>query len=302
MPFSDYNNLKIAFQTWRQTYVRADDRGSNPGVDQSSGNTIGDWEKWDVYIQSDGTVSFKGAHGKYMRADNGGGVNQTDTIGAWEKWTPNEIVPGVYSFKGAFGYLRAGNDGYMNQTQTVGPWEKFTLQVVSDCLEVYDFVYAINQAVIANTQPKAIQGQTMSNNSDTPQTMSIQFSPTYQTSSTWTQTVGLTIGEKIGFKAGLPLIAEATVEISVESKHEWSSGKEIMESQQFSATLNMEVPAKSRCSSRVNFSESNLNIPWTAKAAWRGVTGANTVTQISGTWSGTSVWDVHYTIDAPVHL
>jgi len=269
---------------------------------------VGPWEKWGVLPQSNGLYAFKSAHGKYMRADDSGsmpGINQQTSIGAWEQWAVIESVPGsgVYSFKSAHGrYLRAGDDGNMNQQTSIGPWEKFTIQVVSDCRSVYNVVYAIDQAKIFDTQPKSIASQSMTNNSDLKQTMNVQISQQYETKSTWSQTNGIKIGTKVSMKAGVPEIAEVSVEVSTEVSHEWTSGQEETKTQLFSATLPMDVPPKSRCSARVTFHESKMDIPWKAKAVWVGVDSADAVTDIGGTWTGTTVYDIQYTVDAPIHL
>jgi len=306
MPFSEYNNLVIAIKTWRNTFLRADDSGGMPGVNQQT--YVGPWEKWGVLQQGDGKFAFKSAHNKYMRAIDGNnmpGINQQTSIGDWEKWQVEETVPGsgLYWFKSAHGrFLRAGDDNNMNQQTSVGPWEKFTIQVVSDCLEVYDVVYKIDQAKIFDTQPKSLATQSMSNNSNDSQTMNVQISEQYQTKSSWSQKDGVKVGVKVGFKAGIPLLGDSSVEVSTEYSHEWTSGTEETKTQTFTATLPMVVPAKSRCSSRVTFHESKMDIPWSAKAAWRGVDDARSVTVIGGTWSGTTVYDIQYTIDSPVHL
>jgi len=306
MPFSDYSNLLIAIKTWRNTFVRADDSGSMPGVNQQT--SIGAWEKWGVIPQSDGTFAFKSAHGRYMRADDSGsmpGVNQQTSIGAWEKWTAIENVTGsgVYSFKSAHNkYLRAGDKGEMNQQTSIGAWEKFTIQVVSDCLEVYDVVYSIDQAKIFDTQPKSLASQSLSNSSEISQSMNIQIQEQYQTKSSWSQKDGIKVGVKVSMKAKIPFVGESGIDVSTEYSHEWTSGTEETKTQTFSATLPLVVPAKSRCTARVTFHESKMDIPWKAKAAWRGVDDARSVTNIGGTWDGTSVYDIQYTVDAPVHL
>jgi len=301
MPFSDYDGLFIAIRTWRNTFLRAEDGGQ---VNQQT--FIGPaWERWGVLKQSDGKFAFKSCHNRYMRAlDVGGGINQQSFIGDCEKWQVEETVPGsgLYSFRsGLATYLRAGADDHMNQQTFVGPYEKFTIEVVSDCIEVYDMVYMIDQAKIFDTQPKSLAAQTMSNNSNNPQTMSIKISEQYQTKSSWSQSNGVKVSAKAELRAGVPIIGEAKVEVSTEYTHEWTSGTEETKTQTFTANLPMLVPAKSKCASRVTFHESKMDIPWTAKTAWKGVDGRS-VTTIGGTWSGTTVYDIQYTIDAPVTL
>jgi hypothetical protein len=173
---------------------------------------------------------------------------------------------------------------------------------VSDCLEVYDVVYQTDLSKIFDTKPVSLASQSVSNYSDTPQTMTIQITQSYNTTSSWSQTDGITVGAKTSFQTGIPFIAEGKIEISASETHSWTSGTSETTTQTFTASVPVTCPAKSKISSRVTFHQSKMDIPWRAKAAWRAVTDQTSVTDIGGTWDGTTVYDVQYTIDAPQPL
>jgi len=301
MPFSENAGLLISIKTWRNTWVSADQGG---GVNQQDHCQA--WENWGVSLQSDGSFAFLGSHGQYMSAMNGGvgaGINQQGHIQAWEKWRVSEPSPGQYNFLGAHGmYLSAWDNGNMVQQNHAQAWETFTIEVLSACEKIYDVVYTLDQTKIMNKQPKSLSGQTLVNESNDPQQMTMVISQEYSTTSSWSQTDGIKVGVKVSMEAGIPDIGKASVEVSTEVSHEFTSGAQETTTGSFSSSLPMTVPPRSSCTAVVNFTESSLDVPWKAKAQWKGMNNQLVVTTIGGTWSGTTVYDIQYTIQAPVHI
>jgi hypothetical protein len=89
MPFSDYNNLLIAFRSWKNTYLRS---GHNDEKKVTQSTDLENDEKWTVLAQSDGSFAFKSSHNWYLRADDNTnkGINQGKSLEGWEKWTVEE--------------------------------------------------------------------------------------------------------------------------------------------------------------------------------------------------------------------
>jgi len=318
MPFSDFDNLLVSIETWRNTYLRASDIAGKilgipvvlppilyPIVDQQT--TVGGWEKWGVVPRPNGKYAFKGAHNKYMRADsNTPEVTQTDTIQAWEEWEVTEDASGstpVYSFKSAHGlYLRASEEGPMTQTKSVSTWEKFTVEVVGEFLGIFDMSYDLEQAKKWNDHPKTLISQTLTNHGDIAQQMTVQINEQYAVKNSFGQKVGAKVSCKVSGGAKVPFVADGKVEVTAEVSAEFSFGQEITKTHTFVATIPFTAPPRSQCTGKVKFHETKLNVPWKAKAAWKGVDDKRYLSDIGGVWDGTCVYDISYTVEKPVLL
>jgi len=300
---SDFFGLQVAIRSFHGTYFRAHPGGEGAGLDLQT--QVGPWEKFSLEDQGNGKVAIKTAHGTFLRSHPGGEGAKVDLqtkVGPWEQYEITYSV-GIWTIKSAHGtFLRShpGGEGANVDLQTqVGPWEKYTFEVVSEALEVFDVVYALDHAKILATVPKSIASQTMTNNSELEQSMTVQINQTLTTKFSWSQKDGVKVGLKTTLKTGIPFLAEGKVEISAEYSHEWTSGSEESKSSSFTASLPMKVPAMSRQTARVTYHESNMEVPWKAKCSWKGTTA---VKEIAGVWGGVSVHDVQATIDAAVKL
>jgi len=316
MPFVDFVDLLISIKTKNGTFICAQDNGT---VDTQK--QVGPWEKWSVISHNDGRFSFKSAHGKYLRAEPVrigiptdkipspflvepiAKVDQADKIDFWEKFEVVDHGNDVYSFKTHHGtYLRGDDDRKVScHDHSIKEREKFTVEVVSECLEVYDVKYNLNHHQILSTIPKSIGTQTVSNSSDIQQSMSISISQQYSTKHSFTQTYGLKLGVKATGEIGIPFVANGKIEISAEISGSWTIGEEETVTKTFQATLPLLVPPHSRISSRVTFNESSMYVDWTAKASWSGMSG-KVAKDISGVWRGVTLSDVHYTVDSAVRI
>ncbi|MGI5149296.1 fascin domain-containing protein [Plantactinospora sp. CA-294935] len=112
-------------------YVSADDGGSRPLV--TNGPRIDLWERFQVFHNTDGTVSFKAVNGKFV--SGGGGplplIAEGPAIGLWEKFeyvAPAPVV--VLKAQVNNKYVSATNGGH-SPLVTAGPapnaWEKLEL-------------------------------------------------------------------------------------------------------------------------------------------------------------------------------
>lgn len=88
----------------------------------NSQNWVGDWEKWYLVLNSDGSYSLKSAFGWYVSVRGSGAyqlVKQMSAIGGWEKFSITNSN-GLWCIKSnAWGnYLRMSASGYNKNVNT----------------------------------------------------------------------------------------------------------------------------------------------------------------------------------------
>merc|ERR1712111_242960 len=75
-----------------------------------------------------GKIALKGAHGKYLVAEDDGRANANrNRVGHWESFEVIDVGGNSFAFKSwKSKFLVAENDGSLNANRAnLGPWEKF---------------------------------------------------------------------------------------------------------------------------------------------------------------------------------
>ncbi|AFY58915.1 Ca2+-binding protein, RTX toxin [Rivularia sp. PCC 7116] len=135
------NETMIAVKTFHNTYVKAS-RPDTGNWHLAQNSFIGDWEKFTVVNNGDGTISLRTFHEHHFwKADNIGrdvfgywNVQQNSYIGDWEKFRVESHSDGRISFKTFHGnfahYVRAydGNGNGIDQVRDLGNWQKFWVE------------------------------------------------------------------------------------------------------------------------------------------------------------------------------
>lgn len=101
---------------------------------------IGDWEKFDLITNPNGTVSFQTVNGFYITAEEGGGKGVSTNrmaANAWEQFTPEgkayKCIDGIHYLG-----VEIGSDSHMNAIRaSVGNWEEFT----TEFLDIPDVIW-----------------------------------------------------------------------------------------------------------------------------------------------------------------
>lgn len=117
------------------SYVSADNTGTSPLIANRA--TAGDWERFKVINNSDGTVSLLSlANIKYVQADlNNGGrlIASASFIGTWEKFYRQDLGNGLIALRSVANNmyvcadLNNGNVLYANRAAVGGAWEQFVI-------------------------------------------------------------------------------------------------------------------------------------------------------------------------------
>lgn len=129
--YAPYSGTSISLQSVAHNkYVVAEDNDKM----NANRNSIGSWEKFKMFKNSDGTYSFRSSHNKYVSAkSNGDLLADRDSIQIWEKFFRIKNDDKTVSFESvAYGkYMSAQQNGDLDVDRTaIGSWEKF--KVITD--------------------------------------------------------------------------------------------------------------------------------------------------------------------------
>merc|ERR1719282_1674505 len=123
-------------------------------------DNAGPWEAFTVVTVGNDQFAFRGAHGKFLVAENDGDktVNANrDNRGPWETFTAEINSNGTTSFRSSHGtYLSAQPDGrLLDNGPRVNQWEYFHVTLANN-IQV-SFKGAHNKYVVAESDNKTVQ-------------------------------------------------------------------------------------------------------------------------------------------------
>ncbi|KAF8575024.1 hypothetical protein K439DRAFT_774844 [Ramaria rubella] len=127
--------------------------------------------------------------------------------------------------------------------------------------QILDVNYDIPGAVISPEPPFIALSTTVRNDSTSSETkQTLHYSYTKSVVGTWNNAVGLEIGTRVTFKAGVPFIASTEAEISVTASAEHQWGGSIGEEVTISSSTEITVPPGKKGSALVLVRRGNLDV------------------------------------------
>lgn len=92
----------------------------------------------------------------------------------------------------------------------------------------------------------------------------LQKTCTEESSQNWGHAVGCKLGVKTTFTAGIPLIGEASAELSAEASYEHTMGKSHSETKSTQVSVQVTVPPRSQMSANCMAKKTLIDVPYTA--------------------------------------
>ncbi|KAK0491950.1 hypothetical protein EDD18DRAFT_1321316 [Armillaria luteobubalina] len=211
-------------------------------------------------------------------------------VGAGEHWKHFRIVCPA---SGEVLFSRTNKDPHFgNYTRTVYSDDQwFTMKFEDMVVKSVD--YDIAQGKILTMTPHVLANQTLTNNSDDEQEMSFSFSETVTHTSKFEYTTGFEIEVGMEFSAGIPLVTESKISVSVSHKNEFIFGTENTFSKMYTANFPVKAGPKKTVRGVSSVQEGTLEVPYTIHLASKS-TGVWVETK--GVWRGVSSWDLHHDI------
>ena len=178
----------------------------------------------------------------------------------------------------------------------------YLLEEIVD-FHVSELEYDLDEYEILTSRPLDVQDMPIDNETNVTQSGTcVSYMESFTARYDWSNSVGLTIGGKGTVRAGVPLFADGSVEVSSEAKYEhtWSEGHEdtVVRSAELCAT----VPPKSYVLASMKITKVDLDVPYTAVVRVTFKSGHSVTREISGVYEGVaySRVDIHYSEAFPL--
>ncbi|KAK2838142.1 hypothetical protein Q5P01_015354 [Channa striata] len=163
--------------------------------------------------------------------------------------------------------------------------------------DVSDIKYNTNGAEIITYPPENMHISTMSNYECDPVRMSTILSKMIRVEKRWDISSSITFGLTKTIKAGVPFVADGSIEISTALSFQFSGGHTNTEEINLSTSVDFTVPPNHSCKARMVGHKYKVNVPFTARLSRTYRNGVTTWTSVSGTYDGVQVGEVHSEVD-----
>jgi hypothetical protein len=145
---------------------------------------------------------------------------------------------------------------------------------------IYNVEYHLDDVNISGLKPRDYFFKTIENTTDRPQKskMAVEYDVTTETR--WDSSVSMKLGVTTTIEAGVPLVGEASVEISAEFSASYSWGETKSKTKKYSSEEEVEIAPHTELTLRVVATEGRCDIPFTYTQEDILTTGETTVTKL----------------------
>jgi hypothetical protein len=162
--------------------------------------------------------------------------------------------------------------------------------------EVSNIAYDVAAAKILFSGPKELYRQTLINNTDQPQTTSINGSTSVSETSGWTDTTSYKIGVSAKFTAGIPFLGDTGITVSADVTTTYSQNASTQTSRTWGFTAPVTVPKNSTIVAVVVVTTSTISVPYTLTGTILLRSGARLPGRtVNGVYTGTNSHDLTVT-------
>jgi len=141
-------------------------------------------------------------------------------------------------------------------------WQSGVTDPLVDC-EVTKIDYDIKAAEILNARSLEVASQTLENPSDREASSSIAGSKTVSATSSWSDSLAIKAGIKTSYKAGVPAVSEAGVEVSLDIENTYTWGGSDSTAVTFSWDAPITAGPWENAHVSVSVTESTIRVPFT---------------------------------------
>jgi hypothetical protein len=128
---------------------------------------------------------------------------------------------------------------------------------------IYSVVYHLDDVNISGLKPRDYFIKTIDNTTDRPEKSKMAVEYDVTTKTRWDSSVSLKLGVTTTIEAGVPLVTEASVEISAEFSGSYSWGETKSKTKKYSSEEEVEVAPHTELTLRVVATEGTCDIPFT---------------------------------------
>jgi len=206
-----------------------------------------------------------------------------------QRWTLHRVSPNLFTIKVAGG---TGDRIYLSHVakgrvlcydHDDGEHQQWKLLV-----PMVNVSFTLDQGRILGSSPEAVAEQTLTNSSSTTQSMSFEVTEKIEESSTFEQEVGVTLTIGASFEVGLPFVGNGEISTELTTSFACKYGVAQTFSTEVTASFQLVAPPHKKVICQAIVTKSKLEVPYV-------FTFADGYTE-TGTWSGTSAWDLRESI------
>jgi hypothetical protein len=190
------------------------------------------------------------------------------------------------------------NDGRFSVYRGIGPnacgdlvWATEIADPVVD-FEITNIGYHVAAAKTLETQSVSIYGQVLENTTTVSQSSTLTGSESVAETSAWSDKLGIKVGVKTSFKAGIPFIVEGKIEVSAEINYEYTWSGSTTRSRIWSFSTPAICPPKSMVLAKIMVTNSKIEIPYTLDGKFVLRSGVKVPGSTEGTYTGTSTYNL----------
>ncbi|KAJ5968208.1 hypothetical protein N7501_004456 [Penicillium viridicatum] len=158
-----------------------------------------------------------------------------------------------------------------------GPWE---LQGVA---------YDIDNGTIGNPVPIVLGSQISSNDTDVPQTPSLNLTYQVAETSSFSNTTGVSLEVGATFEAGVPFVAEGKIETKITAETEFTWGQSKTTTVTVGEQVPVNTPPHSRIRAKASMTTSTMDVPCIFQL--RSAIDPTVKAHTTGSYSGLTYWD-----------
>ncbi|KAG2658037.1 hypothetical protein PVAP13_1KG275425 [Panicum virgatum] len=226
-----------------------------------------------IHTNSDGTIRIYSSHyGKFWRrSPNWIWGDSDDTTSR----NPDTVFRALLLGGGKCALQNLGNNNYCKRLTTEGKTSCLNAAVPTITREaqlelhetvlsrkIYGVEYRLKDVNIHDLKPRTFYTKTIANSTSRPHKSKLTISYSVTTERRWDSNVSWKLGVTTTIKAGVPAIAETSVEISSEFSGSYTWGETQSHTEQQSNEEEIEVPAHSKRTVRVVATEGTCEIPF----------------------------------------
>ncbi len=175
-----------------------------------------------------------------------------------------------------------------------GVWCSMKTDPVAN-FEINHIEYDVASAQVLKSGPAELYRQTVRYSTQMDQQSTIEGSESVEQTSSWSDSLGITVGVSTSFACGVPLLAEGKVEVSVEANNTYTWSGSQTRSRSWSWSAPVTVAAGSVASVVVSTTLSTIAVPYTLTGTVVFASGARMPGSVTGLYTGTNSHDLTVT-------
>jgi len=155
--------------------------------------------------------------------------------------------------------------------------------------------YDVAGAQMLNSRTESLDTETVTNNSDVPQSSTISGSRTVTETSGWSDALGVSVSVSASFEGGVPLVADGTVTVSASASNTYTWNGSQSRSKTWNWSVPITAPPHTVTSAVASVMKSTISVPYTIIGTIVFTSGKEIPGRITGVYTGANSHNLEVT-------